>query len=137
MVVMTVMVVTAMTVMMAVPMSIVMSVSMIVMMNTLVRPAAARVFAESQRVYRHRHAGGRRPDASESDALETAQHQPVDRQERAPDQQLFAQDSAQRLRDVAIEHDVERLPALDGGGEAMADALGESQNALVGRRTPP
>jgi hypothetical protein len=55
MVVMMVMVVTAMTVMMAVPMSIVMSVSMIVMMNTLVRPAAARVFAEQQRFDRHRH----------------------------------------------------------------------------------
>ena len=55
MVVMMVMVVTAMTVMMAVPMSIVMSVSMIVMMNTLVRAAAARVFAEQQRFDRHRH----------------------------------------------------------------------------------
>ena len=55
MVVMMVMVVTAMTVMMAVPMSIVRSVSMIVMMNTLVRAAAARVFAEQQRFDRHRH----------------------------------------------------------------------------------
>ena len=55
MVVMMVMVVTAMTVMMAVPMSIVRSVSMIVMMNTLVRAAAARVFAEQQRFDCHRH----------------------------------------------------------------------------------
>src|SRR5262249_11417150 len=45
----------AMTVMMAVPMGIVMSVIMIMMMNTLVRAAAARVFAEQQRFDRHRH----------------------------------------------------------------------------------
>src|SRR6516165_2582834 len=49
----------------------------------------------------------------------------------------LTQDGAQRLRNVAVEHDVERLPTLDRGGEAMADALGESQNALVGWRAPP
>src|SRR5262249_45369710 len=137
MVVTMVMVVTAMTVMMAVPVGIVMSVIMIMMMNTLDRAAAARVFAEQQRFDRHRHGERRHPDASEIDVIEIAQHQSVDRQDLALDQQLFAQDGAQRLRDVVVEHNVERLPAFDGGGEAVADALGEGQNALVGRRTLP
>jgi hypothetical protein len=51
MVVMMMVAVTAMIVMMAVPMSIV----MIMMMNTLMRTAAAWVFAEQQRFDRHRH----------------------------------------------------------------------------------
>src|SRR5262249_36359342 len=51
MVVMMVVAVTAMIMRVAVPMSIV----MIMMMNTLMRAAAARVFAEQQRLDRHRH----------------------------------------------------------------------------------
>ena len=92
----------------------------IMMMDTLVRTAPARVLAEQQRLDRDRHGERRHPDAAEIDVVEIAQHHPVDRQDLALDQQLLTQDGAQGLGDVAVEHDVERLPAGNSGGEAAA-----------------
>src|SRR5712691_12428828 len=85
----------------------------IMMVKALERPAAPRVLAEHQRFDRHRHGIGRHPDASEVDVVEVAQHHAVDRQNFALDLELLAQDRAQGLSDVAVEHDVERLAARD------------------------
>src|SRR5215467_13585682 len=102
-------------VIMAVRMVMIMPVPVLMMMNALVRAAAARILAEQQRLDRHRHGVGRHADAAEIDVVEIAQHDAIDRQYLALDQKFFAQDRAERLRDVAVEHDVERLPALDRG----------------------
>src|ERR1700716_1787365 len=126
MMVMTVSMMVIILMMMAVPviMVVVMPVPMIVIMmvDTLVRAAAARVFAEQQRFDRDWHREGRHPDAAEIDVVEIAQHHAVDRQDLALDQELFPQDRPQRLRDVAVEHDVERPLALDRDGEPVAGA---------------
>src|SRR6266403_1845155 len=50
-----------------------MIVPVLVMMNPLVRAAAARIFAEQQRLDRHRHGVGRHADAAEIDVVEIAQ----------------------------------------------------------------
>src|SRR5262245_52206253 len=135
-----VMMMVTMTVMMMpmlVPMIMMVIMPMLMMMYPLVRAAAARVLAEQQRLDRHRHGVGRHADAPEIDVVEIAQHHPVDSQDLALDQKLLAQDRAERLRNVAVEHDVDRLPALNRGGKAVADAFGESGDTLVGRRAQP
>jgi len=116
-------------------MMMMMIVPVIMMMNALGRAAASRILAEHQRFDRHRHGIGRHPDASEIDVVEVAQHHAVDREDLARDLELLAQDRSQGLRDVAVEHDVERLAARDRPGEAAADAFREGGDALVGRRS--
>src|SRR5919109_4111416 len=98
---------------------IMMVMPVLVVMNPLRRAAAARILAEQERLDGDRHGVGRHPDAPEVDVVEVAQDDAVDRQDLALDQELLAQDGAQRLRDVAVEHDVDRLLALDGGGEPV------------------
>ena len=44
---------------------------------------------------------------------------------------------AEGLRDVAVEHEVERASFGDEVGEAVANALREGADALVGRRPAP
>src|SRR5215831_15471719 len=104
-----------------VPMIMTMAVAMrmvlVVMMDALVRTAALRVLAEHQRLDGDRYGVGRHADAPEVDIVEVAQHHAVDGEDLALDQEFLAQDRAQRLGDVAVEHDVDRLPALDGVGE--------------------
>src|SRR3954466_16033262 len=134
-VIVVVIMVMAMIVNMAMIMSMVMPVLM--MVDALMRATAARVFAEQQRLDRDRHGERRHADAAEIDVVEVAQHHAVDGQDLALDQQLLAQDRPERLGDVAVEHEIDRLLALDGGGETAADAVGEGGNALVGRRAEP
>src|SRR5690242_17744683 len=134
------MVVMPMAMMMVMPMTMVVPVIiglMLVMMNALRRTAPPRVLAEQQRLDRDRHGERGHPNAPEIDVVEIAQHQSINCQDLALDQQLLAQDGAQRLRHVAIEHEVERLLALDSGRKAVADALGEREDALVGGRPLP
>src|SRR5215475_15005961 len=97
-----------------VTMAVIMRMIMVVMMDALVWTAALRAFAEHERLDGDRDGVGGHPDATEIDVVEVAQHHAVDREDLALDQKLLAQDSAERLRDVAVEHDVERLAALDG-----------------------
>src|SRR3954469_14789540 len=120
---------------MAMIVSMLMPVLMVV--DALVRATAARVFAEQQRLDRNRHGERRHADTAKIDVVEVAQHHAVDGQDLALDQQFLAQDRPERLGDVAVEHEIDRLLALDGGGETVADAVGERGNALVGRRAEP
>src|SRR6266545_587040 len=101
--VMMMMVVMPMPVIMAV--AVVMIMPVLVMMDALVRAAATRVLAEEERLDGDGHGVGRHPDAAEIDVVEIAQHHAVDRQDLALDQQFLAQDRAERLGNVAVEHD--------------------------------
>src|ERR1700686_3392251 len=109
MVIMRVMVTMTMIVVMVMPMRMVMVMLVIVMMQPLARTRAARILAEDERLDGHRHRVGRIADAAEIDVVEIPQHHAVDDEELAPDIHLVAQDVAERLRHVAVEHDVERL----------------------------
>src|SRR5215510_12190063 len=96
-----------------VTMAVIMRMIMVVMMDALVWTAALRAFAEHERLDGDRDGVGGHPDATEIDVVEVAQHHAVDRENLALDQELLAQDRAGRLRNIAIEHDVDRLSPLD------------------------
>src|SRR5689334_6724736 len=103
---MVVMTVTVVAMAVIVAMAMVVGMIMVVMMDALVRATALRAFAEHERLDGDRYGVGRHADAAEVDVVEVAQHHAVDRQDLALDQQLLAQDRAERLRNIAIEHDV-------------------------------
>src|SRR6266705_2700029 len=124
-------------VMMAVTMAVIMRMIMIVMMDALVRPAALWAFTEHERLDRDWYGVGGHADAAEIDVVEVAQHHAVDREDLALDQQLLAQDRAECLRDIAIEHDVDGFSSLDRAGKPMPDAFRKGRNTLVRRRTLP
>src|SRR5882757_9132936 len=84
---------------------VIMAMTMLMVMDALVRPPALRVFAEHQRLDGDRHRIGRHADAPEVDVVEVAQHHAVDGKNLAFDMQFLAQDGAERLGNVAVEHD--------------------------------
>ncbi len=86
----------------------IMIVVMIMVMQTLARPRPARVFVEHQRFDGDRHGVGRHADAAEIDIVEIPEHHAVDDENFARDVKFIAQDVAERLRHVAVEHNVER-----------------------------
>src|SRR5262249_49487665 len=82
--------------------------------------------------------GVRRPaDAAEVDVVEVPQHHAVNREDLVLDVQLLAQDRAQRLRYIAVEHDEQRQALGDQRREAALDAVGKSKDAFMGRRALP
>jgi hypothetical protein len=141
MVVMMAMVVMIMAVPMIVPvtlrMSMVVIVIMIMMMQALPWPGTARIFAEHQRFDRHRHRKRGHSNATEIDIVEIPQHYAVDDQELAFDAELVAQDVAERLRHVAVEHDEDRFFPGDAVSKSALDALSEGQQAFVGGHAVP
>jgi len=124
-------------VLMVLVLAVIVRMRMIVMVDTLRRTPAPRILAEQQRFDRDRDRAGRHAYAPEIDIIEVSQHNSVDCQDFALDQELLAQNSAEGLRDITIKHDEDRLPALDGGGETMADAFGESGHPIITRRASP
>jgi len=127
-VVMVVMMMAVIMVVMTVTMAVIMRMIMVVMMDALVRAAALRAFAEHERLDGDWYGVGGHPDAAEIDIVEVAQHHAVDRENLALDQKLLAQDRAERLGYIAIEHDVDRLFSLDRVGKPMPNAFGEGCN---------
>ena len=105
---------------------------MLVMMNSLGRTAPPRILAEQQRLDRDRHGERWHPNAPEIDIIEVSQHNSVDGQDFALDQELLAQNSAEGLRDITIKHDEDRLPALDG--RRPADRLAPMRASARERR---
>ena len=95
-------------VMMAMIMVMIMTMRMIVMMDALMRAAAARILAEHERFDRDRHGIGRHADAAEIDIVEIPQHDAVDDEKIALDVKLVAKEMPERVRYVAVQHDVER-----------------------------
>ena len=80
---------------------------MLAVMQTLPRPRTARVFAEHQRFDRDRHGVGRHADPAEIDIVEVPQHHAVDDQ-IAANVAFVAKKMSERVRHVAVQHDVER-----------------------------
>src|SRR5438445_10138193 len=80
-----------------------------------------RILAEDEGLDGHRHRMGRHADAAEIDEVEVAQRDAVDHQDLRADAQLFLEDRAEGLRDVAVEHDVDRLSTFDGVSQAKRD----------------
>src|SRR5712691_2851736 len=116
-------------VMMVVPMP--MPMLMLMVMQPLSRPWPARVLAEHQRLDGDRHGVGRHADAAEIDVVEVHQGDAVDHQDLARHIELLAQNRAERLRHVALQHDVDRLPLGDPRRQGAPDAFGETREALI------
>src|SRR5262249_49439100 len=93
---------------MVVVMFMTMRMIVLAMMQALPRPRSARVFAEHQRFDGDRHGIGRHADAAEIDVIEIPQHHAVDDQKIAANVALVAKEMPQRVRHVAIQHNVER-----------------------------
>src|SRR5215467_3583157 len=107
------------------------------MMHPLTWPWPTRVVAENQRLDGDRHGIGRHADAAEIDVVEVHQDDAINDQDLARDVELFAQDRAQSLGYVAIQHDVDRLAVGDTFGKAALNARRKSGEALVGWRALP
>src|SRR5689334_20260780 len=118
---------------MRVAMLVLMVVIMVMMVQPLARARAARILAEHQRLDGHRNGIGGIADAAEIDVVEVPQDYAVDCEKLALHVHLVAQDVAKRLSDVAVEHDVDRLPARDEGFEGAANSRGVRGEPLVGR----
>src|SRR5262249_41568360 len=121
----------AMMMIMRMMMITVMMMIVLVVMDALARPRPARVFVEDERFDRHRHRMRRQADAAEIDVVEIPEHDAVDREDVARDAHLLAQDRAERLGDVAVEHDEQRLARGDARLERPRDALGERGDARM------
>ena len=98
----------------------------------LARPWTARIFAEHQRFDRDRHGIGRHADAAEIDIVEVPQHHAVDDQQVAANVAFVAKEMPERVRDIAVQHDVERQASGNSLGETALDAFGESGEPRVG-----
>src|SRR3954470_5966187 len=90
------------------------------------------ILVEEQRLHRYRHRAGGQPDPAEIDVIEVEQRNAVDDEDLALHAALLAQDRAQRLRDVGVEDQIERMPMRDRMRKSPAQAIGESGEALVG-----
>src|ERR1700704_5010423 len=117
----------------------IMRVAMIVIMmvQPLARTGPARILAEDQRLDGHRHREGRIADAAEINIVEVPQHHAVDHQELARHPHLVPQDVAERLRHVAVEHDVERLARRDARRQGKPDSFREGGEPLIGGHARP
>src|SRR5882672_11654435 len=96
-----------------------------------------RILAEHQRLDRDRHRVRWQTDAAEVDVIEVPQRHAVDHQDLVLELELLAQNRTERLRDVAVEHQVERLAAGNGPRQALRDAACERGDARVRGRAGP
>ena len=110
---------------------------MLAVVQALARPWTARIFAEHQRFDRDRHGVGRHADAAEIDIVEVPQHYAVDDQKVAANAAFVAKEMPERVRHVAVQHDVERQASGSPLGETALDAFGESSQPRVGRGSAP
>src|SRR5690242_16729027 len=101
---------------------------MVMHLAVLVRHA--RVLGEHQRLDRHGHRVRRHADAPEVDVVEVAQRNAVDDQQLGGDAHVLLEDAAERLRDVAVEDEVNRFFPTDGSLQALAYATRESRYAF-------
>src|SRR5882672_5055274 len=97
----------------------------------------ARVLAEHQRLDRDRHGLRGHADAPEIDVIEVPQDYAVDDEDLALDADLVAQDRAQGLSDVAVDHNVYRRALREGVLQPARYPGRERGDALVRRRALP
>ena len=100
-------------------------------------PRTARVFAEDQRLDRHRHRVRRHAHAPEVHVVEIPERDAVDHQHLGGHGPLFLQERAKRMRDVAVEHEEDGLRIEQRHGERLDDAARERGKAPVGGRALP
>ena len=110
---------------------------MVMVVQALPRARAARVLVEYQRLDGDRHGVGRHANTAEVDVVEIPQHHAIDHQHVAFDVKLLAQDMAERLRHVAVEHDVKRALLGDAVGKPALDTFGKGSETLVRRQSGP
>ena len=99
--------------------------------------AGARIVGEHQRLDGHRHSARRQADLAEIDIVEIPQHHAVYHQHTDWYFQLVLKDMAKRLRDIAVEHDEQRLSRGDHVVEAQHQPFSEGVHALIRRHTLP
>ena len=97
----------------------------------------ARIVVEHQRLHRHRHRLRGPADAAQVDVIQIPEHYAVDHQHFARDPHFLAQDRAQRLRDVAVEHKEQRPARSDAHRQSLHDAARQRCDALPRRRAAP
>src|SRR5258705_4514924 len=95
---------------------------MVMVVVMLMRVRNPRVLAEDQRLDRHGHGERRHPEAPEIDVVEVPQRDAVEREHLRRDAQLLLQQRADRLRDVAVENDEERLGPGNRYRQRLRDA---------------
>src|SRR6267142_5048192 len=97
----------------------------------------ARILPEHQRLHRDGNGLRGHADAPQVDVVEIPEDDSVDHQDLALDAHFVAQDRAQRLRDVAVDHDVYGHALRNGAGESPPYPFRQSGDALVGWRALP
>jgi hypothetical protein len=85
----------------------------------------AGILAEDQRLDGNRHGVRRHADAPEVDVVEVAQGDAVDDEQLRLDPPVVLEDAAERVGDIAIENEIERLPPFQRVGQLKGDGLGE------------
>ena len=132
-VIMTVIVIVVVIVAVAMRVTVVVIVVMLVMLVMQMRVCVwrTRVLAEYQRFDGDGN-GLRRPsETAEIDIIKIPQDHSIDDEDLARDAYLFAQDRAQCLGDISVEHDEQRQALRDGVGKSAADAPRKRRNALI------
>src|SRR5215472_5382066 len=118
-------------------MFVLMTMIVLAVMQTLARPRTTRVFAEHQGFDRDRHGVRRHADTAEIDIVEIPQHDAVDDQKLAGNVAFVTKEMGERLRHVAVQHDVERQALGNPLCEPAPDALGEGGEPRIRRWTAP
>ena len=96
-----------------------------------------RICLEYEGLDRHGHGVRRIPDPTQVHIVEIPQRDAVDREDLRFQRELVLQKRAQRLRDVAVEDQIDRLRLLDCSGKGAHDAIGERGQPLIGRKAAP
>ncbi len=121
----------------AVTVMVLMILGMLVPLTLVADVRVAWILAENQRLDRYRNRLRRQPHAAQINVIEIPQHHAVDHQKLIGDVQFIAQNCAQRLRNIAVEHHKERPTRSDRVGKTARNSLGEATQPFIGRRPAP
>src|SRR6185312_13458898 len=97
--------------------AVLVAVAMVVAVRVAAHARAARVLAEHQRLDGDGHGVRGHAHAAEVDVVEIPERHAVDHQHLGGEAPLFLEERAQRMRDVAVEHQVERLRLEERHGQ--------------------
>src|SRR5439155_25814203 len=96
-----------------------------------------RVLAEYQGLDGDGNGLRRHTNAPQVDVVEIPEDDTVDDEHVAVHAHFVAEDGAERLRDVPVDHDVQGHALRQGLRQSVTDTLGKSGDALVGRDSLP
>ena len=92
----------------------------------------SRIFAKDERLDRHRHSERRHAHAAEIDVVEVPERDAVQHQHVGPHAELLLQERAQRVGDIVVQNDEQRLFRRERARERLEYPAGETSNARVG-----